>query len=74
MKKLKTIGIERSKRLEDSIKFFSSPAGNFLKLIQGEGFELLNEDGTKHERSDELNLHLKNLVEAKKIINEILKQ
>ncbi len=59
--------IEKAKRLEDSSAMFSNPS-NLLKVE----WELQNEDGSKHQKSDELMLHIENLIKAKKFIKELL--
>jgi hypothetical protein len=65
---MKYLKIEKAKRLEDSMSMFSNPSNELIK----DEWELQNEDGTKHQKSDELMFHIENLKKAKQFINELL--
>ena len=65
----KKITISRGKDMESSIGFFSE-IENHPNAIT-EQWELQNDDGTKHVKSDELMVHLKNLYQAKLFIKEL---
>ena len=65
---MKYLKIEKAKRLEDSINMFSNPSNELIK----DEWELQNEDGTKHQKSDELKFHIENLKKAKQSIKELL--
>lgn len=65
---MKHIKIDKAKRLEDSIAIWSDP-----KPLNDDEWELQNEDGSKHERSDEFVNAVNSIYESKKIIKEILK-
>lgn len=66
---MRHLKIDKAKILEDNIQMFSNP----LTMLEVEIWELQNEDGTKHPKSDELVMHVRNLIEAKKFIKELFK-
>tara|TARA_R110000822_G_C15231606_1_gene485374 strand:- start:611 stop:811 length:201 start_codon:yes stop_codon:yes gene_type:complete len=65
---MKHLKIEKAKRLEDSMGMFSNPSNELIK----DEWELQNEDGTKHQKSDELMFHIEILIKTKQFINELL--
>lgn len=65
---MKHIKIERAKKLEQLIGLFTSSNYN---RIDGE-WELQNEDGTKHEKSDEFVKAVETYHQMKEVIYDIL--
>jgi hypothetical protein len=66
---MKHLKIEKAKTLENSIQMFSNPS----EMLEMEIWELQNEDGTKHPKSDELMVHIRNIAKAKEFIKELFK-
>lgn len=63
---MRYLKIEKAKEFEECLGVFSNPNKDIIS------FELQNEDGSKHEKSDELKEHLKRLLEAKEFISKLL--